>query len=179
MHGSIAVESEPGRGSRFRFTVELAGAGADPSGAGAKSLAEVRSLIVDDNAVSRASLARLLTAWSSPPVVAASGRDALADLQTAASAGRPFRLVLIDQRMAGLDGLALAREIRRRPELGAPAVVLLGSAIIPVRPADLAECGVALCVGKPIRKRELRAGILAALGAAGNPASSATPTPRR
>jgi len=128
--------------------------------------------------VSRASLSRLLTPWLSPPVLAASGREALDELQAAVSAGRPFRLVLIDQRLAGMDGLELARAISRRPELGAPALVLLGSAIVPALPTDLAECGVALCVGKPMRKRELRAGIRAVLGAAGNRASSAAPTSR-
>jgi two-component system sensor histidine kinase/response regulator len=74
MGGRIAVESEPGRGSRFRFAVRF---GAAPPRAHALSrlpvqLRGLRVLVVDDNATNRRILEEVLTQWRMQPTAVAS-----------------------------------------------------------------------------------------------------------
>ena len=82
----------------------------------------LRTLIVDDESLARSRLRSLLADCHSPPAEvvaeAAHGEGALAQLANAR-----FDLVLLDIHMPGLDGLELARNLRRRP--GAPAVVFV------------------------------------------------------
>lgn len=82
----------------------------------------LRTLIVDDESLARSRLRSLLADCHSPPAEvvaeAAHGEGALDQLANAR-----FDLVLLDIHMPGLDGLELARNLRRRP--GAPAVVFV------------------------------------------------------
>lgn len=86
------------------------------------SMPPLRTLIVDDESLARSRLRSLLADCHSPPAEvvaeAAHGEGALDQLANAR-----FDLVLLDIHMPGLDGLELARNLRRRP--GAPAVVFV------------------------------------------------------
>ena len=141
MDGQVAVESEPGRGSTFRFTAEFGSQPAPPSGPHERPLVDLhglRVLVVDDNATNRQILEEWLRGWRTEPTAVADGFRALDALWSAASLGRPFALVLLDARMPGTDGLALAATIRGCPQLSATPIILLTSGD---RPGDLARSG--------------------------------------
>jgi PAS domain S-box-containing protein len=153
MQGQIGVESAPGRGSRFWFTAVLELDAAAPATSAWGALPPARVLIVDDNAASRAILERYTAAWGLRPHTVESGAQALAALRHHHAAGEPIGLAILDMRMPGMDGAALAREIAGDPALRATRMIHLtaigclpGSAGAlahvskPVKPQALYEC---------------------------------------
>jgi PAS domain S-box-containing protein len=158
MGGDIGVESQPGRGSTFWFTARFEpSSGQMAQCAPAPELQGVRVLVVDDNETNRVILHRRVLSWGMRNGTASNGVDALTILREAALSGDPYRLVLLDMQMPGMDGETLARIIRADPRLSDAALVLLtsmgssqgsgnGEALFaarltkPVREAQLLEC---------------------------------------
>jgi two-component system sensor histidine kinase/response regulator len=117
--GSLGLESEPGVGSTFRFSMVLGRAGADSAPPIPPALARVRVLAVDDNAAARRGLAALLATLGVDATVVAP--DAAA---AAAAAGSPFTIVLLDTTLPGATGPDLAAALGAGAP-GAPEFILL------------------------------------------------------
>ena len=165
MGGEIGVESEPGKGSTFWFTVKLA---VQPTALRViphrVDLAGQRALIVDDNQTNREILQRQLSAWHISAVCAADGKSALALLRSAAQAGQPFHFALLDMQMPGMSGFELARNISADPALASLKMLILTSmgSIPPF--GEIAAAGVTACLAKPVQQEELREAIASLLG---------------
>jgi len=158
MGGTIIVDSEPGQGSTFTFTAHF-GRQPHPAEPVAAlppvSLRGLSVLVVDDNATNRHILEEWLRGWQMEPAAVGDGVAALDALWDAASAGRPYALVLLDARMPDTNGLTLAARIRKRAELAATRIILLTSGD---RPSDLArarELRVDAHLLKPVQPDEL------------------------
>jgi signal transduction histidine kinase/CheY-like chemotaxis protein/HPt (histidine-containing phosphotransfer) domain-containing protein len=165
MGGEIGVESEPGRGSTFRFTARFAeGAPGGAAPAPRAQLADMEVLVADDNDTNRRILAEMLRSWGLRPTLVDGGRAALDELARAAAAGRPYRLLLLDAMMPEADGWAVAAEIRANDALPRPAILVLSSAGPGTGPGEAA--GVARQLLKPVKASELLDAMLGALGAA-------------
>jgi two-component system sensor histidine kinase/response regulator len=174
MQGRIWVESELGRGSRFHFTARFDRATAAPSEP-PTTLPEVlrgaRVLIVDDNATNRRLLDEWLRNWGLQPSAVPNAREALAAIARQHDAGRPFDLLLTDSQMPDLDGLGLIEQIRATAVIASTVIVVLSSSD---RPQDVARClqlGVAACLLKPLKQRELLETVVRALGGGVSPAA--------
>ncbi len=128
MGGTITVESEgvAGLGTTFHFDVVAAAAEGAPlvySLAEQPHLAGKRVLVVDDNPTNRKILSLQTESWNMQPVAVASGREAL----TLIDRGEAFDLGILDLQMPEMDGLMLAREIRRRRDAHVLPLVMLTS----------------------------------------------------
>jgi len=180
MGGRLELESEIGKGSLFHFSLPfaLAEEAAAPPAADRARLDGLPVLAVDDNETSRRILAEMLRGWGMKPRTADSGPEALAAMKSAAAAGRPFRLVLLDVMMPGMDGFAVVEEMARCGELGAPAVIILSSAHKEetARRAEAPNVGAFLL--KPIRQSELLQSIFQVLGVGAEEQLPAAEPPR-
>lgn len=128
MGGNIWVESEYGVGTTFYFNAWF-GIGSeeeqrkrlDPD------LANLRALVVDDNAQAREILSDALRAFALRAESAAGGEDAVRQV-AAADSQDPFRLVLMDWQMPGMDGLEASRVIKRNHNLAHPPKIVVVTA---------------------------------------------------
>jgi PAS domain S-box-containing protein len=158
MGGSVSLDSEPGRGSTFRFTARF---GLQPHPAGtadilpSSRLRDLRVLVVDDNPTSRRILESWLSGWHMKPSGAGDALTAIGALWDAASLRDPYALVLLDARMPDTDGWSFAAQIRGRAGLPPLHVIMLTHAERPSDPARARELGVDAQVLKPVRPREL------------------------
>ena len=165
MGGRIWLESEPGQGSCFHFTMKarIAAATAPMEKIEPQALQNLSVLVVDDNATNRLLLARMLERWKMRPAQAANAAEAMKRLRAAKEAGSPFDLVLIDVQMPEVDGFALVEQIGQQTDLGDFAVMMLTSAGQPGDAARCRELGIAAYLTKPVAQEELLPAILAVL----------------
>ena len=158
MHGEIGVESEPGRGSTFRFTARFGLQPDQPDRPLVRPLVELqglRVLIVDDNATNRRILEGWFRGWRTEPAMVADGLEAFDALWRASASGRPFPLVVLDARMPDIDGLVLAERILQSPELSQTRIVLLTSDDLHGEVVRFRELGIAAYTMKPVQQDEL------------------------
>jgi signal transduction histidine kinase/CheY-like chemotaxis protein/HPt (histidine-containing phosphotransfer) domain-containing protein len=156
MGGRIGLESTLGKGSTFWFSVRLLKATALPAiPDGDERLVKVRVLVVDDNRTSHRFLHEQINAWGMRNGKATSGPDALDCLRKAVEEGDPYRLAIIDREIPEMDGLALAREIKTDPEIGATRLVLLAGFGKRITSTELQTVGFAEWCFKPVRHSAL------------------------
>jgi CheY-like chemotaxis protein len=127
-------------------------------------LRDMPVLVVDDNAVNRRILEATLRRWLMKPVLAESGRAALAAIRERQLSATPFSLVLLDSQMPEMDGFSVAAEVKGDPELAGTTLLMMTSA---GRRGDGARCralGIAAYLMKPISQSELLEALLAVLG---------------
>jgi len=156
MGGIIGVESQPGRGARFWFTLVLEKRPA-PEGANRISPAIIRGkqiLVVDDNPTNRDLFCAYLNTWGCRFDTASSGKTGLEKLRDAAI-DAPFDAVLVDFMMPGMAGDHFGRAIKRDLAIQSTALIMLTSRGLRGDSQRMKEIGFAGYLTKPVKRQHL------------------------
>jgi signal transduction histidine kinase/DNA-binding response OmpR family regulator len=166
MNGRIGVESIEGQGSNFWFTAVFDKCSPQDRGEmpPLADISGVRVLAVDDNAVNRIVIAEQMRSWGVRHAEAEGALKAMEMLHAAHAAGDPFRVVITDMQMPGMDGEALAGAIKADPALKDTLLVMLTSIGMRGDSKRLASLGFAAYLTKPVRMVQLHDCIAAVLG---------------
>ncbi len=156
MGGTIGAKSRIGAGSTFWFTVRLAvGKEKIERRPTLPALVGMRVLVVEDNHTNRAILQHQLGTLGMLVDVAEHGALGLEALRHAVHSSQPYQLVVTDEHMPVMDGIALATAIKADPLLSGCPVILLTSVDTTATQIDLTTAGIVIHLTKPARQSEL------------------------
>jgi PAS domain S-box-containing protein len=164
MGGTIGVDSTPGEGSTFWFTLPLTSAQSLPPVPSPSILVNRRVLVVDDNATNREIMEFHVHAGGMLSASAVDGVDALEQLNQACDRGEPFDVAVIDMKMPRMDGIALADAVRNDPRLAGTKLVLVTSLHSPEELSRARASGIGAYLSKPVKRTELFRALALSLG---------------
>ena len=179
MGGAIALESEEGRGSKFRFILPFKKQSASPLQSMALqsmalqsmatdsiassvptpnsvpiTLSGVRLLVVDDHATSRQIILDQAEMWGMQVAEAASGQAALAQLRLAVQQNRPFEIAILDMQLPEISGRSLEQTIRADRTLNQIRLISLTS-VSQCSSRQVQDLGCFAYLVKPIKQSRL------------------------
>ena len=158
MGGAMSLESRPGCGSTFRFTIRAAVADLNPqplpslaAAPMAHGLPPMRIMLVDDNVINRKLMSMTLRRLGIQPEMAENGAEALERL-----AHGTYDVILMDVQMPVMDGLEATRRIRREvPAAVQPRIIAMTAGAFAEDRAHCLEAGMDDYVSKPVNLEEL------------------------
>ncbi len=169
MNGTIAVNSEPGKGTEFTIdlTFRIHGKPYEPTAI--KELEGVRSLVVDDDVTSCQSVTKMLRQVGMRPEWTMYGKEAVVRAKEAHEIGDPYMLYIIDWSMPDMNGIETVRQIRR--VIKQDASIILFSAYDWTDIEDEArEAGVTDFISKPLFVNDLHYALVRVTGKGENAA---------
>ncbi|MDE3123752.1 MAG: response regulator [Paracoccaceae bacterium] len=155
MGGTIALDSTPGKGSRFEICIPVSRATPEqamptvrpastavehqPAGTGQRQTV----LLVEDNGINRTMIRRMIERAGHAVTEAGNGAEAVA-----AAAGQAFDVIFMDVSMPVMDGLQATREIRAAG--GRQRIIGLTAHVLPQQRSECLEAGMDEVEAKPI-----------------------------
>ena len=168
MGGQIGVESRPGHGSTFWFTVRFARSAVAVADTPLvpPALAGLPVLLLEGHASARAALQATLERWQVAVASTGSADEALAILRRWATAGLGRAVALVDRQSPRVDALGLARIIRSEPAIAGTRLVLLSGNGLRGEATEASTAGFDAFLSKPVRQSPLHDCLVTLLGVA-------------
>jgi polar amino acid transport system substrate-binding protein len=167
MGGNIWLESEPGKGSTFHFSINLK-KNLDANGSflkdEIKQLDNMNVLLAADKGFTRHVLEEILESWDMNPVPVESAEKTLEYLGNVESVDDTVHLIIIDSDLSVKDGFELAKELKENENWKSIPMIML---TLPVRSNDVPKClklGIKTYTNKPVSESELMNTVLEAMG---------------
>lgn len=174
MNGDIGVDSTPGAGSKFWFTIEFDKSNETLS-ANLESVAHAltgrRVLIVDDDEATQRMLQKVLQDWEMISAVCDNWSEGLYTLRESSSQGHGYDIAILGHEMADVDGVTLGRLLKAEAGMDSTQLILLSAVADNWSTADTRNAGFAACLGRPVRRTELHKCLCRLLGPTRRPDS--------
>jgi CheY-like chemotaxis protein len=178
MGGSIGLESRPGEGSTFWFSLlmEKPAGGPPVAAKGGGVLAGARVLALIQSEIQKAALVEQLSGWGMKAEVATGEEEAVAMARNAATGKVSYAFAVLGVQGSGGEGLKLARQMMNDPALSGISLVLLAGLHHRPARAELETLPRTVCLSLPLKPRLLReALIFLATGTGASPAKQSGP----
>ena len=151
MQGDAGATSVPNQGSVFWLTARLGKDGQSaPYRQGAPAFSGVRALVVEAVTMTRMVILQQLKLLGVQGDGVAGGAEAVRAFAQAAEEGDPYRVLLIDLSLSGLDGLDTLAEIRHIPAAGEAIAFLVSSSNDDDLAQEARRAGFVGVLGKPL-----------------------------
>ena len=155
MGGKMWLESEQGKGSVFHFSLTLRYEGAEKNAQDIEfaypDFRNVSVLLVDDNKANRVMMSSILRTWGFKLTEAEDGEQALYHLR---SASTKYDLLILDHQIGHIDGLEVARTIRKELNLNDIKIILLSSRAS-IKSQEMKELNISDVITKPVKQSQL------------------------
>ncbi len=155
MGGTIEVESEEGKGSKFIVTLNVRLANQRIKYKPIPELQGARALVVDDDVDTCRSVCKMLRSIDMQPDWTVTGKEAVLRAQDASELNDEYKVYIIDYLMPDMNGIETIRRIRRVISEDVPIIVLTAYDWTDFE-KEAREAGATAFVAKPIFMSELR-----------------------
>ena len=155
MGGTIEVESEEGKGSKFTVTLTVRLSSKPIKYEPISELQGARALVVDDDIDTCRSVCKMLRSIDMQPDWTVTGKEAVLRAQDAAELNDAYKVYIIDYLMPDMNGIETVRRIRRVIKEDVPIIVLTAYDWTDFE-QEAREAGVTAFVAKPIFMSELK-----------------------
>ena len=155
MGGRIEVESEPGCGSVFRFTMELQKQRPSAATDSRAGMERLRLLLVEDNPTLSVSLCKRLRAWGISADATTNESEALALLRTRVAAGAPYDAAILDLHVPAASSAQLMRAIKADPAVASTWLIAASSPAVDCPNRAQHSAPADMWLARPIRPSQL------------------------
>ena len=157
MNGKVSVESVPGGGTTFSFTVHFDRYGdAEVADQMKEMLKGVKVLIVDPQQSRRSILRTYFERWDAEVDECGKTEEAVKLIQHKAQIKRAFDLVVVEFNLPGMNGLQFATSMKKDPLMRQTKLLLTTSRLFPVSSSELAAAGVLVALVRPYTLSRLK-----------------------
>ncbi len=155
MDGTIAVESEEGKGSEFIISFRFRVDDTPIKSQRLEQLVDLRALVVDDDVNTCVSVSKMLSTIGMHPDWTTLGKEALIRTEFALDQNEPYSAYIIDWLMPDMNGIELVRRIRKLIGDMTPIIILTAYDWADIE-EEAKEAGVTAFCSKPLFLSELR-----------------------
>ena len=155
MGGTIAIESEPGKGSEFIVDLCFALSGQKVEPKPLPQLEGLRALVADDDTDTCLSVSTMLSKIGMRPEWTISGREAVIRTRYAMEQGDEFSVYIIDWLIPDMNGIEIVRQIRKVIGKSCPIIILTAYDWADIE-EEARAAGVTAFCEKPLFLSELR-----------------------